>query len=319
MSETSSQQWTINTLSKLGIEHLGAPEAVRDTPWSTVSRILTASGYIYLKEMSPQFAVEPYVLNLLRKELSANVPDVIAHDEVHRWFLMPDAGYRLRENLKQNYQIKLVASILKDYAELQIKAVDKNEKLLALRVKDWRLINLPSIYETLLSQRDFLQKDGLTEADLEGLASLKGDFAYQCEQLAQVGLPETIEHGDFQDNNILIDNNDKITFNDWGDANITHPFFSLGSWLDSASRHHQMSMNDPRRTVLIEAYLEPWQAFAHLKTLKEAFVISETIRPVLFAINFCRVASCPGMENLGEFKGYIADALKAFLNKKPVT
>ncbi|MGE3318573.1 MAG: aminoglycoside phosphotransferase family protein [Candidatus Berkiella sp.] len=315
MPENPSRQWVMNTLTKQGIEALAAPESVRDTPWSKVSRLLTVKGYVYLKEMSPQFAVEPYVLNLLHKELSANVTEVIAHDDVHRWFLMPDAGSRLREKLKQNYQVELVASMLKEYAELQIKAVNKNEKFLALRVKDWRLVNLPSIYEALLSQRDFLQRDGLTEADLATLASLKGVFAEKCEQLAQLGLPETIEHGDFQDNNILIDKNDKITFNDWGDANITHPFFSLGSWLDSASRHHQMGVNDPRRAVLMEAYLEPWQAFAPLKILKEAFIISETIRPVLFAINFCRVASCPGMENLGEFKGYIAGALKEFMQE----
>jgi hypothetical protein len=105
-----------------------------------------------------------------------------------------------------------------------------------------------------------------------------------------------------------------VTFNDWGDANITHPFFSLGSWLDSASRHHEMSAADPRRAQLIKAYLEPWQPFAPMEILEEAFIVAERIRPVLFAINFCRVASCPGMETLGQFKGYIANALKEFIS-----
>jgi len=318
-TQTSPVQWAIDTLTASNVSILSAHESVRETPWSKVSRILTSDGYVYLKQMAPQFAYEPFILKWLYQELAVSVPKVIAHEINNRWFLMNDAGQRLRESLKATYQTEWVAHILKQYANIQKNTLHKQAKIFCLGVKDWRLEHLPTLYQQLLSQTDFLIKDGLTMAELVELKRLQTVFKKTCRRLAKFQLPETIEHGDFQDNNILIDKDNNITFNDWGDANITHPFFSLGSWLDSASRHHQMGADDPRRGMLIKAYLEEWQSFADIKMLYEAFDVSERIRPVLFATNFFRVASCPGMEELGQFKGYIADALKQFMAKMTCT
>lgn len=312
-TQTSPVQWAIDTLTANNVSILSAHESVRETPWSTVSRFFTSNGYVYLKQMAPQFAYEPFILKWLYHELAVKVPKVIGHEFNNRWFLMKDAGQRLRESLKATYQTELVTHILKQYANIQKNTLNKQAKIFSLGVKDWRLEHLPKLYQQLLSQTDFLIKDGLTSKEIGELKRLQEDFKETCRQLAKFHVPETIEHGDFQDNNILIDNNNNITFNDWGDANVTHPFFSLGSWLDSASRHHQMGVDDPRRSILTNAYLEEWQSFADIKTLNEAFKVSERIRPVLFATNFFRVASCPGMEELGEFKGYIADALRQFM------
>lgn len=313
MNKDHAIKWATNTLVALGISVLQPPEVARNMPWSKVTRFYTSQGIFYLKEMSEQFAVEPLVLTLLLNEMAAPVPEVIAHDAQSRYFLMLDAGGCLRDKLKSHYDTTLVSNILKSYSEIQIQTINKRTKLLSLGVKDWRLNQLPLLYLNLLAQENLLLNDGLTFSEIEQLKQYHAFFVEDCARLAAFGLPETLEHGDFHDNNILIDNHHKVTLNDWGDANITHPFFSLGSWLDSASRHHQLNTQDPRYELLIKAYLEPWQRFAPYEALLAAFMVSERLRPILFSINFCRVTSCEGMEKLGQFKGYIAQALKEYI------
>ncbi|MBS0288389.1 MAG: phosphotransferase [Proteobacteria bacterium] len=312
MNDNEAISWASDTLAKLGINLLEAPKLIRAMPWSKVTCFSTSKGNIYLKQMSAQFAVEPLVLNLL-KEMSVPATKVIAHNEKELLFLMLDAGSCLREKLKTNYDTALVCQLLKSYAKIQLESIAKVENFLALDVKDWRLSQLPSLYNTLLSEENLLLNDGLSITELNQLKEHHNTFVEDCARLAAFGIPETIEHGDFHDNNILISVNNQFTFNDWGDANITHPFFSLGSWLDSASRHHNLQKQDPRYLMLSKAYLEAWGSYAPLESLFEAFEVSERLRPILFSINFCRVVSCEGMEKLGQFKGYISDALKEYI------
>lgn len=314
MNESKPIQWATKALNDLGINILKEPEVVRAMPWSTVTRVSTSSGDVYLKQMSPQFAVEPLVLNLLLKDLSAPVTKVIAHDPKSYYFLMQEAGACLRNKLKDNYDTSLVCQVLKSYAQIQLNAIDKQTELLALGVKDWRLEKLPALYINLLAQENLLFADGLSPDDIVKLKTLYGTFVEDCNKLDTFAIAQTIEHGDFHDNNVLISDNNIITFNDWGDTNITHPFFSLGSWLDSASRNHHLHKKDPRYHILCTAYLEAWRAYAPMDKLFEAFELSERLRPILFCINFCRVTSCKGMEKLGQFKGYIAQALKEYIS-----
>ncbi len=315
MNSRQAIQWAENEVTLLGYQLKGKAEIVRAMPWSVVSRLATDKGYVYFKQMSPQFAVEPYVLHYLYKNFASSVPQVIAHNNELQCFLMPEVGSRLREKLKLNYQLPLASLVLKSYAHIQLKTIQNTKQLLSLGIKDWRLSQLPAVFEQLLLQTELLAHDGISAQEIESLHQLAPRFNAACEKLADFGIPESIEHGDFQDNNILTDDNGKVFINDWGDANVTHPFFSLGSWLDSASRHHGFHKGSERYQALTQAYLEEWQEYGDLNQLTDAFSASEYLRPILFCINFCRVASCPGMEELGEFKGYIATALREFISQ----
>lgn len=314
MKETQAKAWAQTSLINLGYVIQGSMEVIRAMPWSQVSRFSTSRGYVYFKQMAPQFAVEPLVLSFLAQRYFYCIPPLLASNAELRCFLMPDVGTRLREKLKMNYQIEIATKVLTTYADIQLNTMKDIAGILSLGVKDWRLKRLPDIYLQLLAQEELLRTDGLTQDELRTIQHLYSRFVENCEQLAQLGIPETVEHGDFQDNNILINDKKDIIINDWGDTNITHPFFSLGSWLDSARRHHGLQKNSAQYKALVNAYLEKWQQYALIDELHNAFLVAERLRPVLFSINFQRVTTCPGMEALGEFKGYIATALREFID-----
>ena len=52
-----------------------------------------------------------------------------------------------------------------------------------------------------------------------------------CAELGAAGIPETIQHDDLHDAQVFV-RDDRYLLLDWGDACISHPFFSLAVTLD---------------------------------------------------------------------------------------
>ena len=315
-SNKLAMQWALTFLEDRGCHPKSQFVPVRLMPWSSVYRIDTSVGTIYLKQMAPPFAIEARLLLHLGSLFPNTVPEIVGHNEDLRCFLMFDAGIPLRDRLRANYQIQLPIKALTIYATIQQGAIAAIDSLLAFGVPDWGLETLPSLYEELLNKQTFLKEDGLTDSLLQRLVELRPIVAGLCNQLLQYGISETVEHGDFHDNNFLVNEHDKLVINDWGDAVITHPFFSLISFLKSAARNHHITDKSKLYQNLRDAYLTTWRVFESESRLLEAFELAEKLNPIKFSLSFYRVAQCPGMEGLGEYKGTIAQALEQFLNNE---
>ncbi|WFR97977.1 phosphotransferase [Rhizobium tumorigenes] len=102
-------------------------------------------------------------------------------------------------------------------------------------------------------------------------------------------MPETVEHCDFHDNNVLT-NAGGMLINDWGDAVISHPFFSLAGFLDSAVRNHGLEIDSLVYKHLKDAYFEVWLDLENAENLERIFEIACILRPIEFAFNFSGVA-----------------------------
>lgn len=304
--------WAADYLQKENYSILSPATAVREMPWSKVYQFLTSQGIIYLKQMAPSFSIETTVLSILSNIPCKNIPKMIASNNELRCFLMFDAGDVLRPKLKIDYQVSLVQAILRIYSKIQIHSVKNVSGFLEEKVQDWRLNKLPDLYVQLMDSEGMLVSDGLEPDEIYLLRSFYKPFVMLCENLYHYPIPQTIEHGDFHDNNILI-LNQNIIINDWGDATISHPFFPLASWLNSASRHHGINEEDPKYAIIRDAYLENWEHYASRRELLEAFTLVNKLRPIHFCLNFKRVKQCEGIENFTQYKGYIAEALREFI------
>lgn len=119
--------------------------------------------------------------------------------------------------------------VLPTYTDLQMDLVPYREQILALGVPDRRLAVLPSQFEELLSDDQIFgidQPEGLTGDEVERLRELVADLTASCQELARYDIPESLDHQDLNDGNIFVRDRHPVFF-DWGDAGITHPFFSL--------------------------------------------------------------------------------------------
>lgn len=110
---------------------------------------------------------------------------------------------------------------------------------------------------------------------------------------------------DFHSNNILIDpNTKKITFIDLGETVITHPFFSLHTFLRQATINHGIQELDQTYNQLQNACFENWLELATKSQLLEWFMLAKKLWPIYSAFGTYRLMV--GVD-LKFFKSYCAN------------
>jgi hypothetical protein len=256
--------------------------------WSTVMRVPTNEDMLFFKATAGETLYEIALTQKLSGWSPNCMPELVAVDATRGWMLMRDGGEQLRASIRPTQNIKPWEPVITRYAELQIGLVEHIEEILTLGIPDHRLARLPMLYTQLLADEASLmigQEKGLTSTEFQQLKNLKPRFERICKSLAALGIPETLNNGDFHDGNILI-RNGRITFFDWGDATLTHPFVSLRTFF--VSIEISLKLDDyaftPEMEVLLERYLEPWQKYASKADLLTAYGLSKPVAAIVKAL-----------------------------------
>jgi hypothetical protein len=232
----------------------GTTEQFHVRPWSTVLRVPTERGDVYFKANDPRLQFEAGLVMVLAARRADCIPPLVALDFERGWMLMEDAGTRLRELVAEERDLSRWLEILPLYASVQLDAVEDVPAMLAAGTPDLRLAVLPDMYEQLLEDvPELAHEDARLREAIPRVRTL-------CDELAAFGLPETINHDDFHDGQVYV-RNGRYLLLDWGDACVTHPFFTLAvtlggvlSWgLDDIQ--HSLDV-----TPFLDAYLEPFGA-----------------------------------------------------------
>lgn len=307
-------KWGISQLAALGETIVGEMIPVRLMPWSKVWRIQTRDADYFLKYVNTPFDIELVLLPALYHEYPSVVPKVLAVNRREKLILMSDHGIPFRDKLKTSYDKGMIRTAFDEYTTLQRTLEENVNNLLKMGLPDWRVSKLPLLFEIFLKEkRDLLIQDGLAEDEIEFLTSQLPKFISQCKTVVSFNIPSTLEHGDFHDNNILIDD-DKLCINDWGDAVVTHPFFSLHSFLISAERQHQIGYNSALCFSLRDHYLSRWGNILSPDELVRLFEFVRVINPIKFVLSFSRIADC-NKNALDKYRGYMAEALREWLKE----
>jgi hypothetical protein len=299
-NSSKSTKWAEEFIISLGYIITNLPQDVQTTPWSTIKRFLTSDGYFYLKQTPPALSLEPDIIQILRDQFHANVPILIGSNKDLNCFLVKDSGNPLRDFFKQNFQPELLCQAITIYSKIQRAVADHINTFLELGVPDWRLDKLPILYMQLISEVDLLKEDGLKQNEIDILHKLIPKFSLMCEQLSHYKIPQTLDHCDFHDNNILLEiNTHQLTIIDWCESVITHPFFSFITCLRNATYGHAIKETDKIYLELQDACLEIWLGFESKNNLLEAISLAKQIWPIYESLGQYRLmTSC----NAEEFK-----------------
>jgi hypothetical protein len=292
------------------------PENVLNTPWSDVVRFATADGYIYLKHTPALLALEAPVIQILHDQFHASVPIVIAHNTELNCFLMKDAGRSLREILKQQFDATLFCRAIDQFTSLQLATADHADVFLDIGVPDWRLNKLPDLYKELLSQKDLLIEDGLSEIEISELETLFPKVSNLCKKLSDYSIRQTIVQPDFNDNNTLIDDiSQDITIIDLGEIVISHPFFSLVNCLHQIKKHHGLTVKDDTYLRIMDACLKNYMNLDSKKHLLDAFAIAQILWFIYWALaNYRLMLACDHVKFMSfQMHGRLHDSLKEFM------
>mgnify|MGYP001389447934 CR=1 FL=1 len=226
---------------------------------------------------------------------------------------MPDAGQPLRGQLNADNLLDYCKAALAHCAELQLACLSETETLLKLGLADYRLKQLPQHYENFITQEKLFTEAGLNKHALKQFKSAQPLFHQRCKKLAAFGIPETLEHGDFHDNNVLIKGS-KICLHDFGDASVSHPFFSLASFMASLEKHHKLPVTSAQTQILKKTYLRAWKTYGRDKDLIAAAELAYQLRPFIWLLSFQRVQACREFSLYPQFNNYLLKGCQTLLN-----
>ena len=255
--------WAREQLAQRGVAITGEPLLVHGRPWSHVVRIPTDRGAMFCKTVIPALAYEVPITSALARWMPDRVTQVVASDPERRMLLMEDAGERLRARIERDHDIVAWQGILRRYAELQIAVAPHANELVGMGAPDRRASVLASAFEKVVSSDELLTIAGphsVTPEDLRTLRSLVGRVRSMCDELAGT-IPDTIQHDDLHDGQIFI-RDGVVRFLDWGDSNVSHPFFTLVVFQRHFAHALGCDESDPRVARLRAEYLEPFTAVA---------------------------------------------------------
>jgi len=201
----------------------GMPVQVRTWNLSSLWKIPTTDGLVWLKHVPSFFAHEPAMLRALGA--AAPVPMMIA-GEPGRMLLADVPGYDCYDAKLD--QLEMMVDTLVD---LQQGWTGRVEELLHLGAPDWRA---PTF---VLLAADVIERDAPA-----GLRRALGRFADRLPSLlAEIeacGVPDTFVHGDFHPGNVRWSGGRAVIL-DWGDAGAGHPLMDLPSFLERVGGHRE--------------------------------------------------------------------------------
>jgi hypothetical protein len=315
--QKQAHDWIRAATARQSIRIGGEIEQPHMYPWSTVLRVPTDEGTLFFKATAAETVYESALTERLAGWYPDCMPELVAVDTARGWMLMRDGGEQLRASIRPAKDMTPWNPVITRYAEVQVGLAGHVIEMLALGLPDHRLGALPALYTQLLRDEESLlidQEKGLTSDEWEQLKGMRPRFEQICSELADFGIPESLNHGDFHDGNVLV-RDGRITFFDWGDASLTHPFVSLRTLfvsveialdLEDYSLTHEM-------VELLDRYLEPWQKFASKDALLDAYSLSRPVASIVKALSWHKTISPLTGSLRDEYAHIVPAVLKEFI------
>lgn len=261
--------WIDERLAGTGAERTRM-DIVRTWSISTVVRVETSAGRMYAKAAPPFFAAEPSITEALGARFPGAVPEIVAGDPQRGLLLMSEVA--AAEDGGGDRSLVLLST-------MQLALAGDARFLLGAGCADRRLASLPHAFDELVD--DPLTRELVPPEDVEELRRLEQSIRGACGELASLGIPDTLVHGDFHDSNVL----PGPVIIDWTDAALAHPFFDLPTWF-----RFKRPGDDPvgrRRTL--DVYLAPWREAHPNADLDRAVELAERLGLVYHAVTYLRI------------------------------
>ena len=163
---------------------------------SSLHRVETAVGRYYFKATPTAFRREAVMTEILARRFPETIPRPTAIDEERGWMLTADFGDELVATMDPPYWLEALDTL----GGLQRTSVASVASLLRSGFRDRRP-------RTLQSQVDDLASEGsewLPDGSIRRLRAGRSRFHDLCEEVASSPIPNTLVHGDFHADNVVV-------------------------------------------------------------------------------------------------------------------
>ena len=213
--------WVDERLAGLGRERSAEPEQPHIRTWATALRVPTAEGPVWFKANTPELRHEVAVVERVSARVPDRVPPLLASDVERGWMLMDDAGDRLREVAAEERSLARWHDVLTGAADVARALEPEVDELVAAGVPDLRLHTLADAYAELVQRFEVEPR----------FRDAVGRVRDLVDELASYAVPETLQHDDLHDGQVFVKDGRNLIL-DWGDAVVSHPFFTMSVTLE---------------------------------------------------------------------------------------
>ena len=310
----SALEWAERRLAERNIHVTGAPDQFHVRQWSTVIRLATDRGDYFFKAVWRPLRFEAGLTAAIAKWAPEIVGIPVAVDPRRGWLLLEDGGQRLRELITKDRDIHHWHRILPRYAELQLALAPHAQRALKLGAPDRRAKSLAKQYADLLERSSFLRaglKEGLTTTQERKLRDLVPQLREWDRELGIV--PDTIQHDDLHDGQVFVKDG-QYRILDWGDACVSHPFFSMSVVERSVAYTLKLKPGSREITRLRDIYLEPFTAVASMAELREIYPTAIRLGWVSRALSWAALIPYLSRAQVRRERGDVPRSLGRFLD-----
>jgi Phosphotransferase enzyme family len=283
--------WIQTQLHDRGLQPTGPIKQMKNWGISCILKAPTTRGDVYFKAATDFLTNEPALVKVLAEDLPLYFPEVLSVDAAWRWMLTLDMGGKTLSNIPE---LELWEDAMRRYARIQIAWIERTQELLALSCPRRDLELLQTQTDSLLADTRALRTGsnyGLSDMQIEELRSYAPTLKAMCEEMANIGIPYTLEHGDFWGGNIIVTDK-RFIFFDWSFSCVAHPFFSLGAL---APDPDYMPRIPGAALRLRDAYLKEWAGYGARWELQKAFELAQPLGFLHSALTHYKYV-LPGLE-----------------------
>lgn len=247
--------WADDALAGLGRRRTAPAEQMRTWNLSSIWRLPTAQGPVWLKVVPPFFAHEGAILAVLDP---AVVPRLLATADGR--MLMDDVPGADQYDAPVALLLRMVGLLV----DLQAAWAGRVGELIELGLPDWRAARFTVLAGDTV-RRSATQLD---RATLSRLDVLLNRLPARLAAIAACGLADTLVHGDFHPGNVH-GSDEALVLLDWGDCGVGHPL------LDQAAFTGRLT--DSARAEVRTEWARLWRAAVPGSEPERAAVLIEPV------------------------------------------
>jgi hypothetical protein len=273
--------WVQHEIEPYGLRLSGEFRQLNASPTFASLRLATNAQAVWFKAVAEPNLRELPISVALSRLFPGFVPTVIAtHPAWHGWLTMEFRGSTLNE-VPESHAWEQAAQTL---VELQIGSVGKTDHLLGVGCRDVRVASLLGLVDPflevmsrLMGQQQKTPPPVLGTNDLRTLASqIKGALS----NLAELDIPDTLGHLDFNPGNILC-SADQCIFLDWAEACVGPPFLTLEYLREHLVRLRHGDIN--LSADVVKPYETTWRGILSHETISRSLDLAPVLAVFAYA------------------------------------
>lgn len=289
------ENWIKEVLQDEGLTLADGLQELKKTDFSLVLLVPTNAANLYFKGTRSSTHHEAATSLYFHRAYPGKSTGVVRIEETEGWLLMNELGGVPIRQLKDK---RVWQEAINEYANLQVSEFVNLERLRKLNIPNRTLF---ALREDIINHLEGMCDTGLSPEEKVAVMKLQPELLKMCDELEELLPVHTIDHSDLHSANIQYDDG-KIKFLDWGDASLTHPFFSTRVFWNSL---FELVDNDPEWLAMIDefrpCYLQPWTAYAPMEKLDRALKISDQLGCIHRAVSWYSYLN-PSVADQSEFK-----------------